>query len=149
MITFLADMHERIVPDMMEWCVTECDINKDTKVSDLFHFSAVRIQVKHLDHLFRIYIKSMGEDTVCRVEASLHPNKPAIKVIDSVFNSAEGIERMVWALQDKVTETHSMVSRITESIAPGIPIHQPIRSKDPVLAAHEYNNTISKVEEGG
>jgi len=147
MITFLADMHERIVPDMMEWCVTECDINKDTKVSDLFHFSAVRIQVKHLDHLFRIYIKSMGEDTVCRVEASLHPNKPAIKVIDSVFNSAEGIERMVWALQDKVTETHSMVTRITETIAPCVSIQQPIRSKD--TAGQYNNNTTSKVEEVG
>jgi hypothetical protein len=106
MITFLVDMHERIVPDIMEWYVTECDINKDIKVSDLFHFSVVKIQVKHLDHLFRIYIKSMGEDTVSRVEASLHPNKPAIKVIDDVFNPAEGIGRLVGALQDKVTEMH-------------------------------------------
>jgi hypothetical protein len=97
MITFLVDMHERIVPDIMEWYMTECDINKDIKVSDLLQFSAFRIQVKHLDHLFRIYIKSMGEDTVCRVEASIHPNKPAIKVIDDVFNPAEGIERMVGA----------------------------------------------------
>jgi hypothetical protein len=31
------------------------DINKDIEVSDLFHFSAIKIQVKHLDHLFRIY----------------------------------------------------------------------------------------------
>ncbi len=130
MITFLVDMHERVVPDIMEWCVTECDINKDTKVSDLFHFSAVKIQVKHLDRLFRIYIKSMGQDTVCRVEASLHPNKSAIKVIDDVFNPAEGIERMVGALKDKVTEMHSMISHITETIVPCVPIQHPIRPKD-------------------
>jgi hypothetical protein len=147
MITFLVDMHERIVPDIMDWCVTECDINKDIKVSDLVHFSAVTIQVKHLDHLFRVYIKSMGEDTVCRVEASLHPDKPAIKLIDDVFNPVEGIERMVGALQDKVTEMHSMVSHITESLVPCVPIQQSIRSKDTALAGQDNNDTTSKVEE--
>jgi hypothetical protein len=35
--------HERIVPDIMEWSLTECDINKDVKVSDLFHFSANKV----------------------------------------------------------------------------------------------------------
>jgi hypothetical protein len=149
MITFLYDTHERIVPDIMEWCVTECDINKDIKVSDLVHFSAVKIQVKHLDHLFRIYIKSMGEDTVCRVEASLHTNKPAITVIDDVFNPAEGIKSMVGALQDKVTEMHSMITLITESIAPCVPTQPPIHSKDAALAGQDNNNTTSNVEEVG
>ncbi len=79
MITFLADTHERIVPDIMEWYVTECDVNKDIKVSHWFQFSGLKIQVKHLDHLFRVYMKSMGEDTVCRVEESRHPNKPALE----------------------------------------------------------------------
>src|SRR2546429_221351 len=31
MITFLVDMHERIVPEIMEWYITDCDINKDIK----------------------------------------------------------------------------------------------------------------------
>jgi hypothetical protein len=38
LIILLADKHERIVPDIMEWYLTECDINKDIKVSDIFHF---------------------------------------------------------------------------------------------------------------
>ena len=59
---------ERIVPDIMDWQITECDINKYIKLSHLLHLSAIKVQVKHLDHLFRIYIKSMGKETVCRVE---------------------------------------------------------------------------------
>lgn len=58
LINLLCDKHERIVPDVLEWELTECDINKDIKVTDLLHFSGVKIQVKHLDHLFRIYIKA-------------------------------------------------------------------------------------------
>ena len=73
----------------MGWYITEADINKDIKVSDLFHLSTTKVQLKHLDHLFRIYIKSMGKDTVCRVEESKRPKKPAIEFINDVFNPAE------------------------------------------------------------
>jgi len=62
-----------MVPDVLEWELTECDINKDIKISDLLHFSAVKIQVKHLDRLFRIYIKALGKDTICRVEENKRP----------------------------------------------------------------------------
>ena len=79
----------------MDWHITEADINKDIKVSDLFHFSAIKIQVKHLDHLFRIYIKSMGKDTVCRVEENKHPKKPAIEFISNIFNPPERFDDMI------------------------------------------------------
>jgi hypothetical protein len=43
LVVFLMDRHERIVPDIMEWNITECDINKDIKVSDWLHFSALKV----------------------------------------------------------------------------------------------------------
>ncbi len=36
----------------MEWELTECDINKDVNVTGLFHYTGLKIQVKHMDHLF-------------------------------------------------------------------------------------------------
>src|SRR5205823_8526501 len=84
LIVLLCDKHERLVPDIMDWHITEADINKDIKVSDLFHFTTIKVQVRHLDHLFRIYIKSMGKDTVCRIEENKHPKKPAIEFISDV-----------------------------------------------------------------
>ena len=90
LIVLLCDKHERLVPDIMDWHITEADINKDIKVSELFHFTAIKVQVRHLDHLFRIYIKSMGKDTVCRIEENKHPKKkPAIEFISDVFNPPE------------------------------------------------------------
>jgi hypothetical protein len=103
LIAFLNDQHERIVPDIMEWYLTECDINRDTKVSDCLHYTGIKIQVKHFDHLFRIYVKSMGRDTVCRVEEERHHNRPAIEAINDVFNPYERIEKEL-AAQRKILD---------------------------------------------
>ena len=54
LINLLKDRHERIVPDISEWEVTECDFNKDVKISDFFHMTALKIRIKHLDHLLGI-----------------------------------------------------------------------------------------------
>jgi hypothetical protein len=102
LISLLNDKHERIVPDILEWELTECDINKDIKVTDLLHFTSIKIQVKHLDHLFRIYIKAMGKDTVRRVEENKQPKKPPLEFINDVFNPTERIERRIAEYQKKV-----------------------------------------------
>ena len=31
LVIFLMDRHERLVPDIMEWQLTQCDINKDSQ----------------------------------------------------------------------------------------------------------------------
>jgi hypothetical protein len=73
----------------MHWEVTECDINKDVKVSHWFHFTGLKILVKHLDRLFSLYIKSMGEETVYRVEERKRPKKKAIDAINDIFNPSK------------------------------------------------------------
>jgi hypothetical protein len=103
LIVFLNDRHERIVPDIMEWYLLECDINRDVKVSDWLNYTGLKIKVKHLNHLFQIYIKSMGKDTVCRVEErKQHPNRPAIEVINDIFNPNEKIEKMLNQIMEKL-----------------------------------------------
>jgi hypothetical protein len=95
LISILSDSHERLVPNIMEWELTECDINKDVKVSGSFHFTGLKIQVKHMDHLFSLYIKSLGKDTVYRIEERKHPHKPAIDFINDVLNPIENFEKLV------------------------------------------------------
>jgi len=95
LIGFLHDPHERIVPDIMEWNMTECDINKDVKISELLQFNAIKIQVKHLDHLLSIYIKSRGKDTYCRVEERMHfASKSAFEVILDTLNPSHKVEEL-------------------------------------------------------
>jgi hypothetical protein len=99
--SILSDSHERFVPNVLEWEVTECDINKDIKVSDWFHFAGPNIQVKHMNHLFSLYIKSMGKDTVYRIEERKHPHIPAVDFINDVFNPIERFEKLVSELVRK------------------------------------------------
>jgi hypothetical protein len=110
LITFLADRRERIVPDIMEWELTQCDINKDIIVSDWFQFTGMKIQIKHLDHLFRIYIKSMGKDTACRVEESCNQNKPAIQAINEIFNPFNRFENQIAEIGRKIDRICSVIN---------------------------------------
>ena len=104
LINLLYDKHERIVPNVLEWELTECDINKDIKIADLFHFSDIKIQVKHFDRLFRLYIKTVGEDTVCRVEEEKSPGKPAIEFINETFNPTDKIEKQIMKIEKKLDQ---------------------------------------------
>jgi hypothetical protein len=101
LITILSDSHQRIVPNFLEWDVTEYDINRDIQVSDWFHCTALKIQVKHMDHLFSLYIKSMGKNTVYRVEERKHPHKSALDFINNVFNPLEKIEKLISQIVDE------------------------------------------------
>ena len=102
LINLLFDKHERIVPGVLEWELIECDINKDIKVTDLLHFSSIKLQVKHLDHLFRIYIKALGKDTVCRVEEAKQPKKRAVEFINDVLNPVEKIEKQLSCISERL-----------------------------------------------
>lgn len=78
-------------------------MNKDIKVSDLLHYNAIKIRVKHFDHLFSIYIKAKGTDTVCRVEENKHFKKPLIDSINNIFNSIEELKKQIAAIYDIVS----------------------------------------------
>jgi hypothetical protein len=86
LITLIADRHERLAPDILEWELTQCDINKDIKVGEGLQYTGLKVQVKHFDHLFRVYIKSIGKDTACRVEQSLTPKKSAVQALNEILN---------------------------------------------------------------
>ena len=105
LITILMDSHERIVPNVMEWELNECDINKDVKVTGLFHYTGLKIQVKHMNHLFSLYIKPMGKDTVYRIEERKHPHKPAIDFINDVLNPLEKVEKIISEFRKELKQT--------------------------------------------
>jgi hypothetical protein len=86
LIMYVSDKHERFVPDVMAWNITQCDINKDVGISNWLQFTGLKIQLKHLDNFFRVYIKSMDKDTVCRIEQSSTPRKPVPELIYQLTN---------------------------------------------------------------
>jgi hypothetical protein len=101
-VVFLADRHERILPSLMDWEITQCDINKDIIISDWLLVTGLKIQIKHYDHLFRVYFKSMCKNTVCRVEESCNPRKPVIQAINDILNPNERIERRLDRIEQAI-----------------------------------------------
>ena len=87
------------VPDIDQWEFTECDINRDIRVSDLLHISSVKVQVKHMDNLFRIYIKRINNETFCRVEETKNLKMPVIESINHILNPYGRIERQLSEIQ--------------------------------------------------
>ena len=103
LVVFLQDRHERIVPEIMQWELKQCDINRDVKVSDWLQLTGLKIQLSHAFHLFRVYIKSKGKDTVCRVEESVvSNNRSAVEAINDIFNPTERLEKQIVELDRKI-----------------------------------------------
>jgi len=103
LIAILNDPSERIVPPLNNWLWLSMDINKDIPVSHDMHVSGLRIQWKHIDRIFRIYIKSLGNETVCRVEEARSPKLPVTEVIEGLFTVSK-VQNRVDQLEQKVSQ---------------------------------------------
>jgi hypothetical protein len=104
LIGFVGKIKENLLPqvavlDIDEWEFTECDINRDIRVSDILHLSNVKVQVKHMDQLFRIYIKSINNETFCRVEETKNLKMPVIDAINHILNPYDRVERQLSEIQ--------------------------------------------------
>jgi hypothetical protein len=108
LINLLNDRHERIVPNISEWEVTECDLNKDIRISDFFHMTALKIRIKHLDHVLGLYVKAMRQDTVLRVEETKHPRVRLTDFIADIFNPIDSVRKEI---QDLRHEIHDIVRK--------------------------------------
>ena len=105
LVLFLADKHERIVPEILDWELTQCDLNKDIRIEKWLQSTGLSIQVRHMSHLFRVYIKSKGKDTVCRVEESISfKDKSVVKSINEIFNPTQKLEKQIAELSRKVDQ---------------------------------------------
>ena len=52
-----------------------------------------------MDHLFRVYIKKIGNRTFCRVEEIKNLKMPVIEAINYILNSYDRVERQLSEIQ--------------------------------------------------
>src|SRR5215467_3874203 len=89
LLYLMTNPHERIVPPIMKWILTGCNINKDVTVSDKLQLTAINIQLKDADRVFRLYIKSLGDRAVYRVEESLKMRCSLVDVLHTIRSPSE------------------------------------------------------------
>ena len=61
MVLWLNDMHETVVPAIMEWRLLQCDLNKDIEITETAQLTLPDIQLWHMDRVFRLYVKSLHD----------------------------------------------------------------------------------------
>jgi hypothetical protein len=93
LLYLLSDVREKIVPDVMEWCLIQCDVNRDVEIDDKMQLTFPDIQLKYADRVFRLYVKSLHDKAVCRGEESLKLNLLLPEAFDSIRNPYKSIEK--------------------------------------------------------
>lgn len=52
-----------------------------------------------MDHLFRVYIKKIGNNTFCRIEETKNLKMPVIEAINNILNPFDRIARQLSEIQ--------------------------------------------------
>jgi hypothetical protein len=112
MLYHLDDLKERGVPSELQWVLKGCDLNRDVEISDKMQLTLPDIQLKYAGHVFRLYVKALGEKAICRGEESLTLNSTLNKAFDEIRNPGIGVKK-------ELAEIKSMMTDRTELRAAG------------------------------
>ena len=116
LLFYLGDPREHTVPPLMEWRLRECDINKDVEVNDRMQLTAIDIQLKDLDRVFRLYVKTLGDKAVYRVEESITTHNAFIyEALRSLRNPHEKLEKKIEELCVAVKSLATMLKIVLEN----------------------------------
>jgi hypothetical protein len=95
LLHYVSGIHERGVPEITEWILKECDLNKDIEINAKAQLYLPDIQLKYADQVFRMYIKSLHNRAVCRVERSLTLGCPLVQALDSIMQPTRAINDLI------------------------------------------------------
>jgi hypothetical protein len=84
LLYMVSDPHEREVPQINDWVLKSCDLNKDVEVTDKCQIVCPDLQLKYAGRVFRIYVKSLSDRAVARVEESLNVNLSMSHALESI-----------------------------------------------------------------
>jgi hypothetical protein len=88
-------VRERIVPDIMEWRLKGCDINKDIEIDDFAQLTLPDIQLRYVDRVFRLHVNPSEDKAFHRIEESLTPNFVLPQALDVFRNPNKVIEEKI------------------------------------------------------
>jgi hypothetical protein len=112
---FSSDPHGRIVPNITEWILKQCDFNKDVPITDKEQVTLPDIQLKTAFETFRIYVKNIAGQACARVEASVKLNELLTPYLESNINPAGEILSRLNSLIKCVEDIQKALNMIGES----------------------------------
>jgi hypothetical protein len=117
LLHWIIDIGERSIPPITEWILKECDLNKDIRIDEKAQLTLPDIQLKTGASVFRLYIKSLKDRAVCRVEESLKVDVILAEALDNIRHPHKSIESNLTKILDILqrNEKHSPNNGIAAS----------------------------------
>jgi hypothetical protein len=103
LVNHLGDLSESIIPPVNTWILKQCDINSDVTIADSAQLCIPDVQLKTAGRVFRMYVKPMNNEAVCRVEESKEVNRPLSR-FNEIFMPDVKIEQKIDNLTKKLQE---------------------------------------------
>lgn len=106
LLSLLGDPKELLVPSLMEWVLEQCDLNKDVDIDETGQLTLPDIQLKHMDRVFRQYVKIIDGKPYYRIEESLQLNKLLPEALDNIRHPNRSLDEKLDRLA-KIIEDHN------------------------------------------
>jgi hypothetical protein len=91
LVIFLSDLSEQAIPNIMDWILVQCDINKDIGINITEQLSLQDLQLRVYDRIFRFYVKSINGSACYRMEESKQVNQEIRFAIPEIMNISQTI----------------------------------------------------------
>jgi hypothetical protein len=80
----VSDIEEQHVPNLLNWILKQCDLNKDVEIDSTAQLTFPDIQLKSADRVFRLYVKVIKDKAYCKGEESLTLNQILPEALDNI-----------------------------------------------------------------
>jgi hypothetical protein len=88
----VSDIKEKHVPNLLNWILKQCDLNKDVEIDHIAQLTLPDIQLKSADRVFRLYVKIINGKAYCRGEESLVLNQILPEAFDNIRHPNKSLE---------------------------------------------------------
>jgi hypothetical protein len=112
LIYYVSDIRERGIPLITEWILKECDLNGDVEIEDMCQMYLPNIQLKYAGQVFRMYIKSLHDRSVCRVENSLTIGGPLIQALNGIISPIKAVNDLDKRIDSIETKIDSVLAKL-------------------------------------
>ena len=107
----VSDIKENHVPNLFNWILKQCDLNKDVEIDDIAQLTFPDIQLRSADRVFRLYVKVIKDKAYCRGEESLALNQALYEALDNIRHPYKSIENKIDRLTKLLDKVYGSVDR--------------------------------------
>jgi hypothetical protein len=94
-LNHVSDIKEQHVPNLLNWILKQCDLNKDVEIDSTAQLTFPDIQLKSADRVFRLYVEVIKDKAYCRGEESLTLNQVMPEALDNIRHPYKSFEKKI------------------------------------------------------